>query len=424
MSLALKIENLSKMYRLGTVGTGTLSHDLNRWWALLRGKDDPTLKVGQLNDRTQKPATSEADSNPEPTYVWALKDINLEVEEGEILGIIGRNGAGKSTLLKLLSRVTAPTTGSIKAKGRIASLLEVGTGFHPELTGRENVYLNGAIMGMTKQEISRQLDEIVDFSGCDKYIDTPVKRYSSGMTVRLGFAVAAHLDCEILIVDEVLAVGDAEFQKRCIGKMGEIGRSGRTVLFVSHNLGMIEALCTKSICIQNGITSTKTSVQESLRRYTKEDSPTECSVVPDDRDSGYRLEIESPAHQVSCGATLVLCYQISCPHPIQNPTLGLVIYNSYGIPITGMSSRHQSVQATGRSTTWSIQCDLGKMPLTEGVYYVSLWFGNNKEDLARFTRCQKIELQPGMPFVSGATVPLSWGHIYWKPQWSITNVDP
>lgn len=242
--IILKAENISKQYRLGVVGTGTLSHDVNRWWHKVRGKEDPYLKVGEANDRTTK-GTSE--------YVWALQDINFEVERGEVLGIIGKNGAGKSTLLKILSKVTAPTTGSIKTRGRIASLLEVGTGFHPELTGRENVYLNGAILGMTKKEITVKLDEIIAFSGCERYIDTPTKRYSSGMTVRLAFAVAAFLEPEILVVDEVLAVGDAEFQKKAIGKMQDISKGdGRTVLFVSHNMSTINSLCKNSIMLENG----------------------------------------------------------------------------------------------------------------------------------------------------------------------------
>ena len=242
--IAIKVENLSKQYRLGVSGTGTISHDLNRWWHSVRGKEDPYAIVGQVNDRTVK-------TNEE--YVWALKDINFEVKKGEILGIIGRNGAGKSTLLKILSKVTGPSTGKIAINGRISALLEVGTGFHPELTGRENVYLNGAILGMTKKEISRKFDEIVDFSGCEKYIDTPVKRYSSGMIVRLGFAVAAHLEPEILIVDEVLAVGDAEFQKKCLGKMKDVSvNEGRTVLFVSHNMGAIQRICNIGMLLKNG----------------------------------------------------------------------------------------------------------------------------------------------------------------------------
>ncbi|MFY7839473.1 MAG: polysaccharide ABC transporter ATP-binding protein [Lacibacter sp.] len=240
----IKVEDISKQYRLGQVSTGTLSHDLNRWWHRVRGKDDPYLKVGETNDRTSA-ANSE--------YVWALRDINFDVQQGEVLGIIGRNGAGKSTLLKILSRTTAPSTGSVKIKGRVASLLEVGTGFHPELSGRENIFLNGAILGMTKQEIKNKFDEIVDFAGVERYVDTPVKRYSSGMYVRLAFAVAAHLEPEILIVDEVLAVGDSEFQKKCLGKMKDVSeREGRTVLFVSHNMAAVKQLCTKGIVLRYG----------------------------------------------------------------------------------------------------------------------------------------------------------------------------
>ncbi len=240
----LKAEDVSKMYRLGLVSTKSLAHDLNRWWHNVRGNEDPYLKVGESNDRS---VVGESD------YVWALKDINFSITQGEAVGIIGRNGAGKSTLLKLLSRVTQPTTGLIKVRGRIASLLEVGTGFHPELTGRENIFLNGAILGMRKKEIARKLDEIISFSGVERYIDTPVKRYSSGMYVRLAFAVAAHLESEILIVDEVLAVGDAEFQKKCLGKMGQVSKGeGRTVLFVSHNMHAIKSLCQRAIYMQNG----------------------------------------------------------------------------------------------------------------------------------------------------------------------------
>ncbi len=258
-NIAIKIENLSKQYRLGVIGTGTLSHDLNRFFARLLGKEDPYLKVGEVNDRTQKGQSD---------YVWALKDINLEVQQGEVLGIIGKNGAGKSTLLKILSKVTAPTTGSIKAKGRIASLLEVGTGFHPELTGRENIFLNGAILGMTKAEIRAKLDEIVAFAGIEKYVDTPVKRYSSGMMVRLGFAVAAHLEPEILVVDEVLAVGDAEFQKKAIGKMQDVSRNdGRTVLFVSHNMASVKSLCTRGIVLENGQLVFNGNVDDAVKKY-------------------------------------------------------------------------------------------------------------------------------------------------------------
>ena len=284
MSIVLRAENVSKQYRLGEVGTGTISHDLNRWWARIRGKDDPFLKIGETNDRTSK---------GESEYVWALRDINFEVEQGQAIGIIGRNGAGKSTLLKLLSKVTKPTTGSIQYKGRIASLLEVGTGFHPEMTGRENIYLNGAILGMTRKEITRKFDEIVDFAGVERYIDTPVKRYSSGMYVRLAFAVAAHLDSEILIVDEVLAVGDAEFQKKCLGKMGDVTKGeGRTILFVSHNMGSIRKLCNEGIILANGTIQKIGGVDEITNLYLKSNS-NENSIFYPPNDKKYPLKINS-----------------------------------------------------------------------------------------------------------------------------------
>ena len=242
--VVIKAEHISKQYRLGLVGTGTVKDDMKRWWYNLRGKEDPFLKIGEANDRASK---------GESDYVWSLRDINFEINQGDSVGIIGRNGAGKSTLLKILSQVTQPTTGKIYTKGRIASLLEVGTGFHPEMTGRENIYLNGAILGMRKHEITRKLDEIVAFSGVERYIDTPVKRYSSGMYVRLAFAVAAHLESEILIVDEVLAVGDAEFQKKCLGKMNDVSKGeGRTVLFVSHNMAAVKSLCNSGMVLKNG----------------------------------------------------------------------------------------------------------------------------------------------------------------------------
>ena len=258
-NVAIKVEDLGKQYRLGEIGTGTLSQDLNRTWARLRGKEDPFAKIGETNDRTKKGSSD---------FVWSLKDVSFEVKQGEVLGIIGRNGAGKSTLLKILSKVTAPTTGRIKVRGRIASLLEVGTGFHPELTGRENIFLNGAILGMTKTEIRSKFDEIVDFSGVERYIDTPVKRYSSGMYVRLAFAVAAFLEPEILIVDEVLAVGDAEFQKKCLGRMKDVSvNDGRTVLFVSHNMEAVQNLCTHALLMQQGSVIYDGDIQSTISTY-------------------------------------------------------------------------------------------------------------------------------------------------------------
>lgn len=260
MSRVIKVENLSKAYQLGQFGTNTISGDVQRWWMTkILGKEDPFLKIGESNDRSVKGKSNIA---------WSLKDINFEVQQGEALGIIGQNGAGKSTLLKILSRVTSPTKGGFKLKGRVASLLEVGTGFHPELSGRENIFLNGAILGMRKWEIKKQLDEIVGFAGIERYLDTPVKRYSSGMYVRLAFAVAAHLDAEILVVDEVLAVGDAEFQKKCLGKMGEISKEeGRTILFVSHNILSIKTLCNNLIILKHGELNYYGNLESGINKY-------------------------------------------------------------------------------------------------------------------------------------------------------------
>ena len=282
MSTVIEVTNISKQYRLGQVGTGTISHDLNRWWHRVRGKEDPFLKIGEENDRSKKGSSD---------YAWALRDINFEVQQGEVLGIIGRNGAGKSTLLKILSRTTAPTTGQIKIKGRVASLLEVGTGFHPELTGRENIYLNGAILGMTRHEIKSKFDEIVDFSGVERYIDTPVKRYSSGMYVRLAFAVAAHLEPEILIVDEVLAVGDAEFQKKALGKMKDVSKNeGRTVLFVSHNMIAVKSLCNTGLLLNNGKLEIFGKITEVIFKYTSLASKNVTSYFEIEKENnGFRL---------------------------------------------------------------------------------------------------------------------------------------
>jgi lipopolysaccharide transport system ATP-binding protein len=259
----IKVENLSKQYRLGLVGSGTLKDDLHRWWNSVRGKENPLLKVGEVNDRSVA-GTSD--------YVWSLKNLNFEIEKGDVVGIIGKNGAGKSTLLKILSKITSPTIGNVKIKGRIASLLEVGTGFHPELTGRQNIYLNGAILGMRKSEIKKKIDEIIAFAGIDRYVDTPVKRYSSGMYVRLAFAVSAHLDPDILIIDEVLAVGDADFQKKCLGKMQDVSRTdGRTILFVSHSMAAIKELCNKAILLENGQISYSGNVPDTISKYLSAD---------------------------------------------------------------------------------------------------------------------------------------------------------
>ena len=276
-NIAIEFNNVGKMYRLGRVGTGTLSHDLNRWWTMnVLHKEDPYLRIGETNDRSKKGHSD---------YVWALRDITFKVEQGDVVGIIGKNGAGKSTLLKLLSRITSPSTGSIRYQGRIASLLEVGTGFHPEMTGRENIYMNGSIMGMTKKEITRKLDEIVDFAGVERYLDTPVKRYSSGMTVRLGFAVAAFLEPEILVVDEVLTVGDAEFQKKAIGKMQDVSKGeGRTVLFVSHNMAAVKNLCTRGVVLQNGQLAFDGTTDDAVGYYLSNNFQVEQGLITDHID--------------------------------------------------------------------------------------------------------------------------------------------
>lgn len=324
MPTVISVENLSKIYRLGQIGTGTFSHDLNVWWAKLRGKPNPLLRIGETDH-----------GNRDGEELWALRDVSFTVQQGEVLGIIGRNGAGKSTLLKILSRVTAPTSGRIRVKGRIASLLEVGTGFHPELTGRENIYLNGAILGMKRDEITRKFDEIVDFAGVEKFIDTPVKRYSSGMYVRLAFAVAAHLEPEILVVDEVLAVGDAEFQKKCLGKMGEVADEGRTVLFVSHNMAAVESLCSRAILLDSGTINASGLTKSVILHYlnqarakpqkqgfdqqtTREslqfedieilwdgDKPTESLHVGDRVDVNVRVRINNPCMNIFLGVTLL-----------------------------------------------------------------------------------------------------------------------
>ncbi|MFL9481559.1 ABC transporter ATP-binding protein [Chitinophagaceae bacterium LWZ2-11] len=282
----IKVENLSKLYRLGEVGTGTISHDLNRWWAKVRGKEDPFAKIGETNDRTSKGSSD---------YVWSLRDVSFDVKQGEVLGIIGRNGAGKSTLLKVLSKVTQPTEGRIKVRGRIASLLEVGTGFHPELTGRENIFLNGAIMGMTRREVKRKFDEIVDFAGVERYVDTPVKRYSSGMYVRLAFAVAAFLEPEILIVDEVLAVGDAEFQKKSLGRMKDVSeKDGRTVLFVSHNMAVISSLCKHTIVLKDGRLYNSGETDRMITEYMRIGESFTGEVIDDSLvEVGKKLKIRS-----------------------------------------------------------------------------------------------------------------------------------
>lgn len=379
--LALKAENISKQYRLGQVGTGTLSHDLNRFWYKIRGKEDPYLKIGEANDRTQK-GTSE--------YVWSLRDINFEIEQGDAVGIIGRNGAGKSTLLKVLSKVTKPTTGNIHTNGRIASLLEVGTGFHPEMTGRENVFLNGAILGMTRKEIKRKFDEIVDFSGVERYIDTPVKRYSSGMYVRLAFAVAAHLESEILIVDEVLAVGDAEFQKKCLGKMNDVTRGeGRTILFVSHNMTAVKELCSKGILLNQGQIDYQGNILNTIIEYQKSSARDSSYTYNGNLDEAIGNEnirikefsaspVKGDLIDIDSGIRVKLVFQNYCPDITLDTTFELKNYEELVIFHVGKLITQNNDSKVGEYT---VEFDIPAGLLNAGNYYFKLYFGKDQRIL-------------------------------------------
>ncbi|SHG44288.1 lipopolysaccharide transport system ATP-binding protein [Salegentibacter echinorum] len=385
MGVILKAENISKQYRLGRVGTGTLSHDLNRWWHTVRGKEDPYLKVGGVNDRSAK-ATED--------YVWALRDINFEVNQGEVLGIIGKNGAGKSTLLKILSRVTAPTTGRIRTKGRIASLLEVGTGFHPELTGRENIFMNGAVLGMTKTEIKSKLDEIIAFSGCEKYIDTPTKRYSSGMKVRLGFAVAAHLEPEILVVDEVLAVGDAEFQKKAIGKMQDLsGGEGRTVLFVSHNMASVKKLCTTGIVLENGTMSFKGIIDETLSYYQNTYSEN-VHTIYHGNNIIKKANLNNETNVIKYNSTLQVEISIEVNDIIKKLILGIVIKDLNDVEMVGVNNRHYHKKSINDYDVkkGKIVLTIDKLKLLPGKYKIDLYLGDTTTDLEIVKDALKFEV--------------------------------
>lgn len=376
----IKVENLYKQYRLGTVGTGTLSHDLNRWYHKLMGKEDPYEKISAVNDRTKKDASSE--------YVWALQNINFELNQGDVLGVIGRNGAGKSTLLKILSKVTAPTKGHIKIRGRIASLLEVGTGFHGELTGGENIYLNGAILGMTKSEIKSKFDEIVEFSGVGKYVDTPVKRYSSGMYMRLAFAVSAHLDQEILVVDEVLAVGDADFQKKCIGKMKDVStQEGRTVLFVSHNMSAVQSLCNKGLLLVNGQVHANGLIEPIIKEYQ--------TVF----NNGFTQEIDLKEHPRKRGIGFIRFdkmtfnsdiyypdskFEVSfglkaftSPEEIKAMNISIYILDTLGATIYHMSTLFKEDRRVPFSETNTYKFTIERLRLSPGTYNMWIWMQGN-----------------------------------------------
>lgn len=379
-NLALKIDGVSKLYQLGEVGTGTISHDLNRWWSRLRGKEDPCAILGVENDR----------SKSGDDFVWALNDINLEIPQGEILGIIGKNGAGKSTLLKILSRVTGPTRGRIYCNGKIASLLEVGTGFHPELTGRENIYLNGALLGMTKRDITLEINNIIEFSGCSKYIDTPVKRYSSGMNVRLGFAVAAHLNCDILIVDEVLAVGDEEFQRKCIGKMQGMSLSqGRTVLVVSHTMNTIRQLCDSSIILDKGSCSEVMDTEIAVKKYLSSNfsdrlTSLESKVISVDLISVIEKNTNESTNQLFMYSDYVLNLSISPKSKIGKVTISFEIYNDRGEVVSTISSIAESVGWIDLSKNISMSIMMNNLRLFPGSYHLSMYVWENNSSNVYF----------------------------------------
>jgi lipopolysaccharide transport system ATP-binding protein len=424
--VAIRVENLGKLYRLGEIGTGTLSHDLNRAWARLRGKEDPFAKVGETNDRTTRGNSD---------FVWSLKDVNFEVKQGEVLGIIGRNGAGKSTLLKILSKVTAPTTGRIKVKGRIASLLEVGTGFHPELTGRENVYLNGAILGMTKAEIRSKFDEIVDFSGVERYIDTPVKRYSSGMYVRLAFAVAGFLEPEVLIIDEVLAVGDAEFQKKCLGRMKDVSvNDGRTVLFVSHNMAAVSQLCSTTISLANGrvreIGETSRIVANYLNSEGSTDALIDLKDISLNRTGNRKVEFDKiyltgrnddePTRIFSLGQTVLINLAIKVKNPNESIIqVAIELKTSEGMKIANMIDKDSGFRVTGHAGDYlNLEVAIPDIRLYPDTYVLSFYAGDlsSSETYDYVEDCLSFEIVDGGTLTS-RVLPRAAGLLFLTPTW-------
>jgi lipopolysaccharide transport system ATP-binding protein len=377
----IRIEHLSKQYKLGLIGGRRLQEDVQRWWAQLRGKPDPLLKIGEENH-----------GNCDGEYIWALRDVSFDVKPGEIVGIIGRNGAGKSTVLKILSRIMAPTAGRVKIKGRIASLLEVGTGFHPELTGRENIYLNGTILGMTKQDIKRKFDEIVAFSEIEQFIDTPVKRYSSGMNVRLAFAVAAHLEPEILVVDEVLAVGDIAFQKKCLGKMHDVSENeGRTVLFVSHNMQVVRALCQRGILLNQGRVVVNAPIMETIASYNEQLRKLEFNAETEVRNKQVRrgsgavrfttIKMQTQegkdSQQFMMGDTIRFVLSFKVFKEVENLYVSVIFKSGKGSEIV-TSVRHLiSENRIHAGYNDTVIIEFPKVNLRPEEYLLYFWLGNN-----------------------------------------------
>lgn len=410
MEPIVHVENLSKRYRIGV-----REEQAANW---RQGLFNVVKSPFKYLETSLRPAT-------EQETLWAIRDISFDVKQGEILGIIGQNGAGKSTLLKILSRLTDPTDGRAVLRGRVGSLLEVGTGFHPELTGRENIYMSGTILGMKKREIDRKLDEIVEFANLDKFLDTPVKRYSSGMNVRLGFAVAAHLEPEILIVDEVLAVGDQTFQRKSLGKMENVSRHGRTILFVSHNMATIGSLCSRIIWLKDGKVVADGEPLAIIRQYVDEyaERMTGDKTVMDDFAHGFYLVRPEREYNFLCGEPIRFSYDVICPEPFKNPGSGIVFDDMTQRPIVGTSSIRQRMFATGVAKRWHIECDLGILPLNAGRYQISVWFGDEKSEKIRFSRQLFINIIPTDVFGFGKENPARWGYFYWKSDWAFSESD-
>lgn len=421
MSTVIKVENLGKQYHLGEVGTGTLSHDLNRFWYNIRGKEDPYLKIGEVNDRSKKGSGN---------LIWALKDINFEEKQGEVLGIIGKNGAGKSTLLKILSQVTTPSVGLIKVKGRIAALLEVGTGFHPELTGKENIFLNGAILGMTKTEVRSKLEEIISFSGVERYIDTPVKRYSSGMLVRLGFAVAAHLEPEILIVDEVLAVGDIEFQNKCLGKMNEVSKSGRTIIFVSHNMQAVSQLCSKAILLENGTIKYEGNVQEAVKRYLttslNSSGPVyNLSLISDRKGSGMirfsKLEIfnkNKPDANFLIGDDLKLVLTLTASQFVKSASIAIHIFSYDETIIANVENIDSNFAIENLEGEKEFHITFKNILFYPNTYKIGFWIGTTggADTYDHLLRCAEFNVLEGSDLVK-RKLSKNGGLLFLCPEW-------
>jgi lipopolysaccharide transport system ATP-binding protein len=419
-NVAIKVEDLSKQYRIG---------EKHRWGRTLRETAADALAPFRRRSAQRQAQTAKA--APTAEAIWALDGVSLQVERGEILGVIGRNGAGKSTLLKILSRITEPTRGFAEIHGRVGSLLEVGTGFHPQLTGRENVYLNGAILGMPRAEIEAKFDEIVAFADVEKFLDTPVRHYSSGMHVRLAFAVAAHVEPEILLIDEVLAVGDFAFQKKCLGKMQDVAGHGRTILFVSHSMGSVKALCTRCLLIENGKIVADGPPGEVVARYIDQHETARAEKrskrIAADYGEGFFLHRSDELGDITilCGDPITLEFDIEAPKPLQEDEvgIGIQIVGKTGDPIVGMGTLAKEAPSVAESSRlWRVRCEMGNVPMYDGTYFVSVYVGNARHNRrnARFVHAFAIHV---MPYDV-----VQWGNImprtptYWVPEWDIQPI--